>query len=149
MDDVLDVEAAEALRLLVQRLEAAGIECHVNDSGFHRTDGPAMLYPDGREEWYRNGVFHREDGPAICGGAVQAWYRDGVRHRVDGPAYVTSEGREEWFLNGVRHRDGGPAIHDPEQGDQWFLNGEAISPLDDRRLGVADEPGASFTDLYF
>lgn len=30
----------------------------------HRLGGPAAIWRDGREAWYRNGLLHREDGPA-------------------------------------------------------------------------------------
>jgi hypothetical protein len=30
-----------------------------------RTDGPAVEYPHGSKEWWRNGRLHREDGAAI------------------------------------------------------------------------------------
>lgn len=31
----------------------------------HRTDGPAIVWEDGDEEWYQNGELHRMDGPAV------------------------------------------------------------------------------------
>jgi len=135
--------------MMVTRLEAAGIRCWTDESGFHREDGPALAYPDGREEWYRHGVRHRDDGPAICGGAVEAWYRDGVRHRDNGPAYRTREGRQEWYRSGVRHRADGPAVCDPDEGDTWYIDGEQVSPFDDRILGVEGSPGTSLSDTFF
>ena len=30
----------------------------------HRDDGPAVIFADGTEIWYQNGVFHRTDGNA-------------------------------------------------------------------------------------
>ena len=32
---------------------------------FHREDGPAYIWPDGRKEWWIEGRLHRLDGPAI------------------------------------------------------------------------------------
>ena len=46
----------------------------------HRTDGPAIEYPDGIKEWWINGKYHRTNGPAIE-------YPDGIK---------------EWWLNGER-----------------------------------------------
>lgn len=137
------------MREIVRRMEEAGIRCWTNASGFHRTDGPAILYPDGREEWYRDGTRHREGGPAICGGAVSAWYQDGQRHRTDGPAYVTAGGREEWYQEGLLHRMDGPAICDPETGDEWYVRGEVASPFDDRILGADTASGTSIADTFF
>lgn len=31
----------------------------------HREDGPAIIHPSGKEEYFRDGERHREDGPAI------------------------------------------------------------------------------------
>ena len=31
----------------------------------HRTNGPAIIQPDGTKEWYYMGNHHRADGPAI------------------------------------------------------------------------------------
>lgn len=43
----------------------------------HREDGPAAVYPDGRQYWYRNGQFHRDDGPAVFyPNGMQLWYRN-------------------------------------------------------------------------
>lgn len=50
--------------------------CRVADDGteywridstgcFHRTDGPAVIRPNGRREWWFNGRLHRTDGPAV------------------------------------------------------------------------------------
>jgi hypothetical protein len=32
---------------------------------FHREDGPAIEYANGRKVWYQHGQLHREDGPAV------------------------------------------------------------------------------------
>jgi hypothetical protein len=44
----------------------------------HRTDGPALEYPKGNQEWWLNGV----------------------RHRIDGPAVIDRSGTTMWFVNG-------------------------------------------------
>jgi hypothetical protein len=45
----------------------------------HRLDGPAFIYSDGYEEWYRHGKLHRDDGPAIIWPSENqfVWYKDG------------------------------------------------------------------------
>jgi hypothetical protein len=48
----------------------------------HRKDGPAVIYPDGRQYWYRNGTFHRDDGPAV----------------------ILPDGKSSWYLNGKIYR---------------------------------------------
>lgn len=56
---------------------------------YHREDGPALEFNNGRKEWYINNLCHREDGPAITQeNGSKAWYKNGKRHREDGPAVV-------------------------------------------------------------
>ena len=57
-----------------------GVVVYLNAAGKpHRTDGPAIVYPDGNLRWCRNGVYHRTDGPAIVyPNGMRAWYLYGV-----------------------------------------------------------------------
>ena len=44
----------------------------------HRTDGPAIEFPDGNKQWVVNGVLHRLDGPALeYASGDKAWYVNG------------------------------------------------------------------------
>lgn len=36
-----------------------------SEKQYHRIGGPAAIFEDGSENWYKNGKLHREDGPAI------------------------------------------------------------------------------------
>jgi hypothetical protein len=46
----------------------------------HRKDGPAIIYPDGAQDWYLNGKLHRTDGPAYVGASgYKEWYVIGKR----------------------------------------------------------------------
>ena len=81
------------------------------DGPLHRVGGPAVIYADGREEWYCGGVKHRVDGPAITEpGGGKFWYFDGLLHRDDGPAVERSNGDKEWWVRGELHREGWAAI---------------------------------------
>jgi hypothetical protein len=67
----------------------------------HRDDGPAAIYPDGRQYWYRNGDLHREDGPAVIySNGTHKWHRNGKLHREDGPAIIYPDGTQSWHLDG-------------------------------------------------
>ena len=57
-----------------------GVIVYLNAEGRpHRTDGPAIVYPDGNLRWCRNGVYHRADGPAVIyPNGLRAWYLYGV-----------------------------------------------------------------------
>ena len=74
----------DAWELIASAIEAGGVFENGgyrvrNSSGqLHREDGPAVIYPDGRQEWYRNGHLHRDNGPAaIYPDGTQYWYRNG------------------------------------------------------------------------
>ena len=63
------------------RISNDGTKRWYNDKDqIHRLDGPAILYPNGTEFWYKNNKLHRTDGPAVT-------YKDG---------------EELWFINGKR-----------------------------------------------
>ena len=62
---------------------------------WHRTDGPAAIYIDGRQTWWVNNK----------------------RHRTDGPAIVYADGRQEWYLNGKKiTNDYDLSLFDSEEG---------------------------------
>ena len=71
------------------------------DGQLHRERGPAVIWPDGAEEWWLNGQLHRDVGPAvILLGGEEWWYRNDKLHREDGPAVIWADSAVEWFLNG-------------------------------------------------
>jgi hypothetical protein len=46
------------------------------DGRLHRDDGPAVIKPDGTQEWYQHDERHRDDGPAwIWPDGRQLWYQ--------------------------------------------------------------------------
>ena len=77
------------------------------DGSHHRSDGPAVIYNTGSEEWYFNGQYHRLNGPAVIYiDHNNHWYINGKLHRLDGPAieYVKEHMKKfnEWYINGKR-----------------------------------------------
>ena len=93
---------------------------------FHRIDGPAIINPDGSEEWFNEGVRHRLDGPAFSltmenGSLYLIWYEKGVFHRKDGPAVIYPNGTEVWYKYGKVHREDGAAIIRPNGAKEYFL----------------------------
>ena len=72
----------------------------------HRTDGPALEYPDGEKRWFLNGKLHRTDGPAVeRPDGVKHWYLDDKLHRTDGPAIERDDETKSWYLFGRRYED--------------------------------------------
>ena len=81
------------------KIDRFGTKCWYNSAGdFHRKDGPAVEYTNGRKEWWCEGHIHRDDGPALELFDDKLWYKNGLRHREDGPA-VEYFGHNEWWIN--------------------------------------------------
>ena len=78
-----------------------------NDKGeYHREDGPSIVYANGSEEWFLNGLSHREGGPAVVfPEGDNYWYLYGQRHREGGPACLHSDGTKYWYLNGLKYTE--------------------------------------------
>lgn len=98
----------------VQNLDVVGGKYFFKDPHankiLHRTDGPAVEYPNGDKYWYVDGVRHRDDGPAVeYADGTKHWYKDGLMHREGGPA-IQQHGTNAWFRKGVYHRLDGPAV---------------------------------------
>ena len=68
----------------------------------HReNDLPAIIYANGKKEWWVNGKQHRDAGPAVeCLEYGKHWYRWSSLHRIDGPAVELLNGFKAWYLNG-------------------------------------------------
>ena len=80
-----------------------------NDDGkFHRTDGPAVVSPNGKyKHWYVDGLTHRTDGPAIIRdtSGIEIWCEHGRYHRLGAPAIIQNfQGRTivEWWVDGTQ-----------------------------------------------
>ena len=56
----------------------------------------------GTKRWYLNDKYHRTDGPAIeYPDGTKCWYLNSKQHRTDGPATEYSDGTKYWYINGV------------------------------------------------
>lgn len=56
------------------------MEIHTDDNGnLHRSDGPAVITPDGSKFWWTNGKLHRMNGPAVVDTVnnKNLWYFNG------------------------------------------------------------------------
>ena len=56
----------------------------------------------GTVEWYKEGttIFHREGGPAVeWPSGSKEWYKEGKLHRLDGPAIEYANGSTEYWVN--------------------------------------------------
>jgi len=62
---------------------------HTMFGKLHRENGPAQIYPDGAQHWYRNGELHLEDGPAV------------EDLRCSAPAIISANGNQYWYLDGA------------------------------------------------
>ena len=93
---------------------------------------PAIIHPDGTQEYYKHGLLHRDnDEPAVIqyfsrGGYEKLWYQNGRLHRDgDKPAITDNYGSELYFKNSRLHRDGHKAavIHHYPAIQEWCLKG--------------------------
>ena len=112
------------------------------DGEYHREDGPAVIWGDGRVEYYWRGKLHREDGPAVIkpNDYEEWWFRD-RRHRIEGPAVTFVNGGEEWWVNGLTHRNDGPAVTYDNGNIEWYIDNIRIFDSEQfrRRSGLSDE----------
>lgn len=69
---------------------------------FYRKNGKVyrVIDPSGARYWLKNKIFHREDGPAaIYYDGRKEWWKNGMKHREDGPAVIKPDGEKEWWIN--------------------------------------------------
>ena len=72
----------------------------LNSAGkLDRNDGPAVIFPDGTKNWYRNGKCHRDGAPAVVWpDGDYVYYVNDELHREDGPAMEIHD-RKSWHLH--------------------------------------------------
>jgi hypothetical protein len=91
-------------------------------------DLPAVIKPDGCQEWYKDGRLHRDgDLPAIIdSNGDRFWYKEDKLHRDgDLPAMICSNGDQEWYKENKMHRDGDlPALIWFDGTEEWWKEGE-------------------------
>lgn len=68
-------------------------------------DEPQMVekYDASAKEWFRpsDGKLHRIGAPAVIWlDGTEVWYKDGVIHNDNGPAYTTRDGEKNFYLFG-------------------------------------------------
>jgi hypothetical protein len=61
----------------------------------------------GNQFYYNGGnQYHRENGPAVIyADGTQYWYKNGRRHRIDGPAVIHASGYTCWYLDDTGYID--------------------------------------------
>lgn len=93
---------------------------------------PTVVDKDGNKFWSNAaGKLHREDGPAVIfSNGHQAWWRDGNLHRTDGPAIIFNDGEKHWLVNGKYHRTDGPAKISKKGKETWYLNDKKATDMD-------------------
>ena len=86
--------------LYLDKIYPKGTKLFKNDEDkLHRENGPAVIYPDGGEEWHYNGFPHRADGPAVTTADGRLiWYWHGHRATLNAWAEKAGLSEEEAFL---------------------------------------------------
>jgi len=106
-------------------IEPDGEKIWYNSEGkFHRLDGPARIFPNGRKEYWVDGKMHRDDGPAIIYADGSEFYcKNGKLHREDGPAVMDEDGYRAYYQDDKLHRLDGPAQTFPDGREYYFQDG--------------------------
>jgi hypothetical protein len=126
IDDKNRVEAQPIVASL-QEKDPVGTWRKYLSHSLHCEDGPAVVYPNGRKEYWIHGV--KQDRPVtkviLTDTGFTVWKDDqGAFHRIGGPAFITNNA-EEWYQNGVLHREGGPAVIDNgKKTKEWYQKGQ-------------------------
>jgi hypothetical protein len=80
------------------------VEYRDENGVLHREDGPALIYNNGEENWYKRGRLHRENGlPAIIKKEYKLYMVNGRRHNEYGPGYENIDGTVWWYLNNIKY----------------------------------------------
>ena len=74
----------------------------------HTSDCCDEILVDGIMIWYnKEGIFHRVNGPArIFPSGKEEWYLQGKRHNLNGPAIIYPDRRERWHNDGTFNPNG-------------------------------------------
>jgi len=92
----------------------------------------SFQYSDGDEAWEirENGLLHCEWGPAVVKpDGAEEWYYMGLKHRTNGPAATWSDGSQLWYCMGQLHRIDGPAVVRPNGTKWWYCNYQVTSSI--------------------
>ena len=75
---VTDEQLTELLTLRCV-VDSEGTRVYRNAAGrVHRIHGPAIIWPDGSNEWMQNGRHHCQSGPAVTRtSGLKFWFLDG------------------------------------------------------------------------
>ena len=117
-----------------------GTKYWYQDGRYHRLDGPAIEYADGKKSWYIKDVKHTEEEYynsilqltdnkmiityIINDHGTKYWRQNNQFHRTNGPAIEYSNGTKKWYQNNQLHRTNGPAVEYPDGAKRWYQNGK-------------------------
>lgn len=109
--------------------------CYYSNDTLHNTEGPAVIFENGRKLYYLwdclikeelpDGTIIDYDSPRVekTDSCIE-YYNYEKLHSTDGPAVIYSNGDKYWFQYGKIHRDEDkPAIEYPSGEKRWFKHG--------------------------
>jgi hypothetical protein len=76
---------------------------------FHNEGKPAVVYTNGKIEYFNHGLRHNSEGPAIVDGCVRHYYKYGKLHNDNGPAVLDCNSLE-YYIEGNLERRRGPSV---------------------------------------
>ena len=114
-----------------------GIVVMRNANGYlHNECGPAVIRPDGKQEWYVNGIRYEKE--IFDDLSFERISKDGTFMRCDSQGRLHNlfkpacelNGVQHWFKHGVRHYHKGPAVVKPNGENQWWVEGTQYTQLE-------------------
>jgi hypothetical protein len=90
--------------LIEEIVDDKGVISWLYKGVLHNDRRPAVIYPNGRLEYYNYGNFHSYNNkPAIITeNNDKYWYKHGVLHRDSGPAVIMKSGLKLWYNEGMQ-----------------------------------------------
>ncbi len=99
---------------LTKEIDSNGVIRYYNSR--HQLDnpyGPAVIFPDGKVEYYIEDKLHNLYGPAIVyANGNEEYYIDGELSRdpKEGPAVIKTNGYKAYYIHGKLYNPYGPAV---------------------------------------
>jgi len=102
---------------------------YYDDNGrIHREGGPAVVWDNGSEEWWLNGVRHRVGGPALLV-AQEIPVISEFPHILESNVSFWAADSRLFFVCGKIHRLDGPAVMVGEE-NHYYIGGKCFSKQD-------------------
>ncbi len=85
-----------------RKIYSNGVVVYFCNDQIHRSNGPAIITPEGSQYHFQNNRSHRSNGPAaISQRGHQEYAQNGELHRSNKPAIIKENNDHEYWTNGI------------------------------------------------